>query len=74
MVEASSDYRVTVTLDRGLLVLDIERLVKILARQRMAIIVSASSMKEAEERAREHLLRTGISTTYIKALTPRRLP
>lgn len=75
MTEKSTDYKVMVALDRKALANDIAKLAHILAQQRISVIVFASSMKEAEEKAREHLLlRPGISATYIKSLNPRRLP
>ena len=75
MTEKPTDWRVKVTLDREALAEDIDKLVRILARQRVAVIVSASSREEALEKGREHLQRhNGISGIYIKDLQPRRLP
>ena len=75
MTEKPTDWKVKVTLDREALVEDIDKLVHILARQRVAVIVSASSEEEALERGKEHLQRhSGISGIYIKDLQPRRLP
>ena len=75
MAEAPSDWKVQVTLDRKALVDDIAKLVRMLARQRVAVIVSASSREEALEEARGRLLlHVGVPACYVKALTPRRLP
>jgi len=75
MAERPTDWKVQVTLDRKALAEDIIRLTRILARQRVAVIVSASSREEAEEKAKDHLLlQAGISKFYTKALNPRRLP
>ncbi len=75
MAEAPGDWKVRVTLDRKLLVRDIDTRVHLLSRQRMYLIVSASSQGEAEEQAMA-VLRLGIrsSACYVKALTARRLP
>ena len=75
MAEAPSDWKIEITLNRKALTEDIIRLTRILARQRIPIIVSASSLGEAEEKAREHLIRHGgLPLCYVKAMTPRRLP
>ncbi len=75
MAEAPGDWKVMITLDRKLLVRDIDAMVHILARQRMSVIVSASSGEEAEEKAGAVLQRGWRTRScYVKALTPRRLP
>lgn len=75
MAEGPTDWTVQVTLNRKALVEDITRLTMILARQRVAVIVSASSREEAEEKAKEHLMRhVEVPWCYVKALNPRRLP
>ncbi len=43
MAEAPGDWKVAITLDRKLLIRDIDAMVHILARQRMSVLVSASS-------------------------------
>ncbi len=75
MAEAPGDWKIWVIIDRKLLTKDINTLVHILARQRMAILVSASSEAEAIVKARE-LLQRSLKTPacYVKALNPRRLP
>lgn len=75
MTEEPTDWRVAVVLDEGPPIEDIDKLVRILARQRMIITVSASSREEAEEKARAHAQRyAGIPSVYVKALHPRKLP
>jgi hypothetical protein len=75
MAEAPSDWKVQVVLDKKAIVEDITKLAQILARQRLAVIVSASSREEAEEKAKNHLLlHAGISEAYLKAYNSRRLP
>jgi hypothetical protein len=75
MAEAPSDWKVQVTLDRKAIVEDITKLVKMLAQQRWAVIVSASSSKEAIEKASLHLMvHSGVSPLYTKVFNPRRLP
>jgi hypothetical protein len=75
MAEEPTDWSVQVTLDRKALVEEITKLVQILALQRKAVIVFASSGEEASVKAKEHLQRyPGIPLGYIKALHPRRLP
>lgn len=75
MAEELSDWKVQVTLDRKALVDDIDNLVKMLARQRVAVIVSASDSEDAINKARAHLeLHAGIFSEYMKAFNPRRLP
>ena len=75
MAEAPGDWKVCVIVDRKLLARDINTLTRILTRERMAVLVSASSSEEAEEKARE-LLQRSLKTPacYVKALNPRRLP
>lgn len=73
--EESTDWKVDITLDRGALVRDIDTLVHILARQRVFCTVHASNSKEAEEKAKEHLMRNiKVPWCYVKALNARRLP
>jgi len=75
MAEELTDWKVQVVLDRKALVEDITKLAQILARQRVAVIVSASSRELAEEKARVYLpLHAGISWCYVKSLSSRRLP
>jgi hypothetical protein len=75
MAEAPSDWKVQVTLDRKAIVEDIDRLVRMLARQRVAVTVSAWNDEEAIAKARAHLeLHSDISEAYMKAFNPRRLP
>lgn len=75
MAEAPTDWKVQVILDRKAIVEDITRLAQILARQRVAVIVSASNSEEAIDKARAHLeLHAEISESYMKAFNPRRLP
>ena len=70
-----TDWKVQVILDRDTLVADIAKLAKILARQRVAVMVSASNREDAEERAKQYLrLYIGIPEVYLKTLHPRRLP
>jgi len=73
--EKPTDWKIQVTLDRKALLEDITRLTRILARQRVAVTVSASSREEAEEKAKEHLMQhIEVPWCYVKALNPRRLP
>ena len=75
MTEAPSDWKVQVVLDRKAIVEEITKLVQILARQRVAVVVSASDSERAIEKASAHLeLYAGISEAYIKAFNPRKLP
>ena len=75
MAEEPTDWMVQVTLDRRALAKDITRLTMILARQRVAVLVSASSREEAEEKAKTQLQRSlKTPLCYVKALNPRRLP
>ncbi len=75
MAEEPTDWMVQVTLDRRALAKDIDTLVHILARQRVAVLVSASSREEAEEKAKAQLQRSlKTPLCYVKALTPRKLP
>jgi len=70
-----TDYKVTVILDRQALVEDIAKLAKILARQRVFVLVSASSGEDAEVVARKHIQQyMAIPEVYLKTLRPRRLP
>ena len=70
-----TDWKVQVILDRDTLVADIAKLAKILARQRVAVIVSASDREDAMERAKQYLrMYIGIPEAYLKTLHPRRLP
>ena len=55
MAEAPGDWKVTITLDRKAIVEEITELVHMLARQRVAVIVSASSQDEALEMAKARL-------------------
>ena len=76
MAEGPTDWKVVVVLDRRALVEDIDKLVRILARQRVIVTISASSREEdALKKAEEHLQRiNGIPMVYIKAMHPRKLP
>lgn len=75
MTEEPSDYRVDVTLDRKLLVKDIDTLVHILGRQRIFRIVRASNSEEAVAKMREHLIQHAVvPLCYVKALNARKLP
>jgi hypothetical protein len=75
MTEKPTDWRIQVVLDRKALVEDIDKLTKILARQRTYCTVSAVNEAEALKKAEEHLkLYSGIPTVYVKAMHPRRLP
>jgi len=47
MAEEPTDWRIQVILDRKALVEDIDKLLHILARQRVIVIISASSREEA---------------------------
>jgi len=70
-----TDWKVQAILDRDALVEDIAKLAKILARQRVAVIVSASSREDAEMAARKHIQQyMAIPGVYLKTLHPRRLP
>ena len=75
MTEEPMDWRIQVVLDRRALVEDIDKLVRILARQRVIVTVSALSREEALKKSEEHLQRiSGIPTVYVKAMHPRKLP
>jgi len=70
-----TDWKVTVILDRQALVEDIAKLAKILAQQRVSVLVSASSGEDAEVAARKHIQQyMAIPEAYLKTLHPRRLP
>ena len=74
MTEKPTDWKVAVDLDRRALVEDIDKLVRILARQRVAVTVSAVSEAEALKKAEEHLrLYSGIPKVYVKAMHPRKV-
>ena len=74
-VTEKTDWKVQVILDRDALVEDISQLAKILARQRVAVIVSASSGEDAKVAARKHLQKyMAIPEVYLKTLHPRKLP
>lgn len=71
----SSDWKVTAVLNRDALEEDIAALVGILKRQRVYVVVSASADAEARDEALKHLEKTwGISSRYVQALHPRRMP
>jgi len=75
MTEKPTDWRIQVVLDRKALVEDIDKLTKILARQRTYCTVSAVNEAEALKKAEEHLQRySSIPTVYVKAMHPRKLP
>ena len=75
MAEEPTDWKVQVTLDRKALVEDITKLAQILARQRVAVTVSAVNEADALKKAEEHLQRiSGIPTVYVKAMHPIKLP
>lgn len=75
MTEEKTDWKIQVTLDRDAVVEDIVRLVKILKRQQVYCVVSASTREEAVEKAKVHMWQYGgIPTVYLKTMHPRRLP
>lgn len=75
MMSEKTDWKVRAVLDRAALVEEIARLARILARQRVAVIVSAESEEEAVFEARVHLQRhAGISAAFLADLRARRLP
>ena len=75
MAEKPTDWKVAIVLNRKALVEDIDKLVRILARQRVIVTVSASRREDALKKAEEHLQRiNGIPMVYVKAMHPRKLP
>lgn len=72
---SKSDWKVTAVLNRDVLEEDIAALVGVLKRQRVYVIVSASDDGEAREEAEKHFEKVcGISSRYVKALNPHRMP
>ena len=75
MAEELTDWKVQVTLDRRAIIDDIDKLVRVLARERIYYTIAASSRLEAMEKTRGlFLLHTGVPTRYVRSLAPRKLP
>lgn len=75
MNENKTDYRVTVTLNRKLIIEDITTLAQISSIKKISVIVSAANKEEAINEAKQHIQKTrGIPKEYLKTIRPTKLP